>query len=381
MTAFQQAFAVGSDWRALIADVATQLASEDTPPNGPPRGLGFIYATEPLATHYSDIVTTLKERTGVAQWVGCVGLGVCGVANGQVTELHDEPAVSVLVAPWSGDMFQVFDTLATPDAVQPLLAGDWAAAHGPVFGVAHGDPRNRHIAAIVEALPQTGDGYFVGGLTALADTPVQVAGLPTGGGLSGALIAADVPVRATLSQGCSPIGPLHRVTSGERSIIAGLDDRSALDVLKDEVGDVLARDLNRIGGYIHVAKPVPGSDTGDYTVRNLVGIDPDGGMIAVGDDVAIGDTLMFVRRDPETAQQDFNTKLEDLKRRLDGYEIKAGLFVSCIARGVNMFGEAGREAEMVQEVLGEFPLAGVYANGEICGNRMYGYTGVLSVFL
>jgi len=152
-------------------------------------------------------------------------------------------------------------------------------------------------------------------------------------------------------------------------------------VLKEDVGDVLARDLNRIGGYIHVAKPVPGSDTGDYTVRNLIGIDPDGGMIAVGDDVAIGDSIMFVRRDPETAQQDFQAKLEALKDRLGAQPIQAGVFISCIARGVNMFGEAGREAAMVHEILGAFPMTGVYANGEICGNRMYGYTGVLSVFL
>lgn len=377
MTAFRQAFSAGPDWRALVADVSRQIA-DDTVMAG---GLGFVYVTEPLAPHFSDIVTTLKARTGVSDWVGCVGLGVCGFAAEGPVEIHDEGALSILIAPWTKDQFQVFDTLPTPAAVRPLMGGSWVAENGPVFGVAHGDPRNRHIATIVAALPQSGDGYFVGGLTALADTPVQVSGLPTGGGLSGVLIAAEIPVRVTLSQGCSPIGPLHRVTSGERSIIAGLDDRVALDVLKEDVGDVLARNLKRIGGYIHVAKPVLGSDTGDYTVRNLVGIDPEGGVIAIGDDVAIGDTIMFVRRDPESAQQDFRARLEDLKRRLDGQAIKAGLFVSCIARGANMFGEAGREAGMVQDILGPFPMAGVYANGEICGNRMYGYTGVLSVFL
>ncbi len=185
----------------------------------------------------------------------------------------------------------------------------------------------------------------------------------------------------TLSQGCSPIGPLHRITSCERSIIATLDDRSALDVLKEDIGEVLAKDLSRIGGYIHVAMPVSGSDTGDYTVRNLVGIDPNGGMIAIGADIEVGDAIMFVRRDPGAAQVDFAERLEDLKKRIGDSQVRACLFVSCIARGANMFGESGREVGMIRDILGEFPMTGFYANGEICGNRMYGYTGVLSVFL
>jgi small ligand-binding sensory domain FIST len=377
MTAFRSALATGPDWRGVLAGAAQQLEAQDTAPTG----LGIVYATEPMAPHFADIVATLKERTGIRHWTGCVGLGVCGTSGLDVGEYHDEGALSVLVTPWAADSFRVFDSLTTPDAVAPALNDAWVKANGPVFGFAHGDPRNRHVAAIVEALPQAGDGYFVGGLTALADTPVQVAGLPTGGGLSGAFVAAHVPVMVTHSQGCSPIGPMHRISSAERSIIAALDDRPALQVLKEDVGEVLARDLRRIGGYIHVAMPVPGSDTGDYTVRNLVGLDPDGGMIAVGDNVDIGDTIMFVRRDPETAQADFHARLADLKQRIGGQPIKGGVFVSCIARGANMFGEAGREARMISDVLGEFPLAGFYANGEICGNRMYGYTAVLSVFL
>ena len=36
---------------------------------------------------------------------------------------------------------------------------------------------------------------------------------------------------------------------------------------------------------------------------------------------------------------------------------------------------------MIREELGAFPLAGFYANGEISHNRLYGYTGVLALFL
>lgn len=373
MTDFVSALATGPDWKTIVADVGGQLSG------GPSQtgGIGLIYATEPLADHFSDIVLTLRERTGVKHWVGCIGMGVFGPA----AEYHDEPALSVLMTPWSEDSFRVFPSVSSPEALRETFSSDWASDNAPVFGVAHGDPRNHQVGALVEALPAAGNGYVVGGLTSLADTSVQVADEPTGGGLSGVLLAADVPVMVTHSQGCSPVGPFHRVTAGDRSIVEGLDNRPAVDVLKEDIGEVLARDLNRIGGYIHVAMPVSGSDTGDYTVRNLVGIDPNGGMIAVGDDVAIGDRLMFVRRDPDSAQKDFRDRLMDLKTRIGTAPIRGGLFVSCVARGAAMFGEAGREAGLIQDILGDFPLTGFYANGEFCGNRMYGYTGVLSVFL
>ena len=36
---------------------------------------------------------------------------------------------------------------------------------------------------------------------------------------------------------------------------------------------------------------------------------------------------------------------------------------------------------MIQDLLGDFPLVGFFANGEIYNGRIYGYTGVLTLFL
>jgi small ligand-binding sensory domain FIST len=35
---------------------------------------------------------------------------------------------------------------------------------------------------------------------------------------------------------------------------------------------------------------------------------------------------------------------------------------------------------MIRKTLGDFPLTGFFANGEIHHNRLYGYTGVLTLF-
>jgi small ligand-binding sensory domain FIST len=55
--------------------------------------------------------------------------------------------------------------------------------------------------------------------------------------------------------------------------------------------------------------------------------------------------------------------------------------VSCLARGPNLFGDDSEELKTIREALGDVPLVGFFANGEISNNRLYGYTGVLTLFL
>ncbi|MGY9016087.1 MAG: FIST C-terminal domain-containing protein, partial [Rhodospirillales bacterium] len=89
--------------------------------------------------------------------------------------------------------------------------------------------------------------------------------------------------------------------------------------------------------------------------------------------------VMFVRRDPDSAQEDLVNKVEIIKNRLDGM-IRGAIYYSCIARGANMFGEEGRELALIQECLGDIPLIGYYAGGEFSNARLYSYTGVLTLF-
>jgi small ligand-binding sensory domain FIST len=126
---------------------------------------------------------------------------------------------------------------------------------------------------------------------------------------------------------------------------------------------------------------VAGSDTGDYLVRNLTGIDPGKGWLAIGAQVETGDRIMFTRRDRQGAEQDLQRMLDDLARRAGGQPIKGGVYCTCVARGPNLFGDDSEELKAIRATLGDFPLVGFFANGEICNNRLYGYTGVLALFL
>ena len=83
-----------------------------------------------------------------------------------------------------------------------------------------------------------------------------------------------------------------------------IDGRPALAVFIEDIGPELAQDPRRLGGVIFAGLPVPGSDTGDYLVRNLMAIDPRPGWVVLGAEVAPGDQILFCRRDPDSARAD-----------------------------------------------------------------------------
>ena len=151
-------------------------------------------------------------------------------------------------------------------------------------------------------------------------------------------------------------------------------------MLKDDIGEVLARDLSRLGGYVHAAVPVAGSDTGDYLVRNLIGTDPAKGWLAISGSFAPGDLVMFVRRDPKSAITDLREMVTRVAQRA-GEAPGAAVYHSCVGRGPNQFGPGSVELRIIREALGDLPLVGFFGNGEISHDRLYSYTGVLTLLL
>ncbi len=369
--AFRAAQVRGSDWKAAADACLAQLSPLPAGAN-----LGFVYATEPLATELPRILDVLREGSGVADWVGSVALGVC--ATGQ--EYYDEPALVVLVVALPEDSYRIFGPEVTTSTKLAEANGQWLERVQPMVGIVHGDPRQPSLPETVESLSREASLFFMGGLSSARGGLKQVAGGIVEGGLSGVLLAPQIEMVTGLTQGCSPIGPVRRATSTRDGVLMELDGRPALDCFKEDIGELLSRDLRKIGGLIFAGRPVRGSDTGDYMVRNLVSIDVERGWVRIADDLAPGDPVLFCRRDPRSATIDMERMLTDLKRRAGGPP-KAGLYFTCVARGPNIFGENSGELGMIREILGDFPLVGFFGNGEISHDRLYGYTGVLALFV
>lgn len=365
----------GSDWASCAKACLADLGA--VPPDA---NLAFLYATDLLADDLTSLLAFLRGKTGIEHWVGSVGLGIA--ADG--LEIYDRPAAVILLAALPEDSFRVFAPLGNGADDGGLAAfkrdnNDWLARHEPVFGVAHGDPRTRALDEILSAFNAMTSAFLVGGLTASRGGLPQISGAVTEGGLSGVLFDPGIRVAVGLTQGCAPIGDIRTVTAMGDGAIEELDGRPALEVFKEDIGELLAHDLRRVAGYIFAGFPISGSDTGDYLVRNLTGIDPVRGLIQVAEHMEIGRRVVFCRRDHDTARADLRRMLKDVKRRA-GAHPKAALYFSCVARGRNLFGEQSEELKLIQAELGDLPLAGFFANGEISNDRLYSHTGVLAVF-
>ena len=71
----------------------------------------------------------------------------------------------------------------------------------------------------------------------------------------------------------------------------------------------------------------------------------------------------------------------DGAKRRAGDNPRGGVYFSCLGRGPNTFGEQSAELMRIRAALGDVPLVGFFCNGEISHDRLYAYTGVLSLFL
>ena len=136
-----------------------------------------------------------------------------------------------------------------------------------------------------------------------------------------------------------PIGPVRRIDEARDNVVMAIDGRPALDVFREDIGPELAQDLRRVGGVIFAGLPVTGSDTGDYLVRNLMAIDPSQGWIVLGAEVSPATRPRSPPR-PRKREAGFDAHGQQLAGRLSGPP-KAGLYVSCVARGASLFGDEG----------------------------------------
>lgn len=363
-TPFKFAHAAQADWTQAAQDCMTQLGAIPAAAT-----LGFLYVADAFAGELDAILAFFRSATGVPHWTGSVGVGVCATG----VEYLEEPALAVMLGEFAPADFSMLPVLRTPRDIEARPADAY-------FAVVHGDPANNRIQELIDSLSaHVTSGFVVGGVSSARGETAQICDGVVSGGLSGVLFSERVKLATRLTQGISPLGPRHRITAANRNIVGSLDHRPALDVMKEEIGEVLARDLRRAAGYIFVGLPVRGSDTGDYLVRNILGVDPQNNLVAIGEHVGLGDELLFCRRDQQTAEDDLLRMLAAIKAQLNA-PIRGGVYYSCLGRGRHMFGTPNRELGLIRDALGEVPLVGFFANGEISHSRLYGYTGVLTLF-
>ena len=347
--------------------------------------LGIAYATEACAERIGEVLTRLRTALPAVQWSGSIAHGVIG----RGFESDGGCAIALLVTDFAPGRWALFSDS------RPIGFD----AHGALV---HADPRAGDIAELLrETAARVRGGDCFGGVGAAGPTRgAQIAGHVVAGGLSGVAFDASVRRLSRVTQGCAPIAGEHVVSSCSAHYIESIDGEPALDVLLADLGVPADARASRDGDEILRAMPLerlragllvglsdarlrrtPGF--GDFLVRNLVGIDPRHRVLAVAATPAKGERLVFCTRSREAARADLVRVCTELREEIeaDALVIGAVHYVSCVARGEALFGAPGVEAGIIAHHLGDPPLVGLFANGEFRGDRLYAYSGVLTVFV
>ena len=437
MKLFPMGHATHPQWRFAVALVVAQLRAQmDLPDYASAPTLGLLYITDHYANDAQALLEAISgELPEVTDWAGTVGVGVS--ANN--AEYFDEPALSVMLLDIPADQYRVFSGVAPLPAYPGASPGDFSAHTALV----HADGQTHELAGLLEEMAsRTESGYLFGGLCASRSAQVQFAvggdgnmagqGAASGvfgGGLSGVAFGSGVALLSRVTQGCQPVGAVHAITEARDNVVLQLDGLPALDVLLDTLevsldGDpqpALRKVQATLAGLTDVGEQPHGQHrTGhfgtDTRVRHIVGLDGTRRGVALADKVEEGMRLAFCQRNVAAARSDLMRICAEVREELSPEEhlvpptsplldaaptaqgsqdgsaergasvptaqrICGAIYVSCSGRGGPHFGGPSAELQIVRHALGDVPLTGFFAGGEIAHHHLYGYTGVLTVFL
>jgi small ligand-binding sensory domain FIST len=282
---------------------------------------------------------------------------------------------------------------------------------------------------------RTASGYVFGGLTGSRGASAQFAlssagtmgaqGAASGvfhGGLSGVAFGNDVGLVSRVTQGAQPVDEERTITAVDGNLVLKLNDQPALDVLLerfqlslDDLQGTVARLRTTLVGLSDpldvpphrspepVALRVSGQFGADVRVRHIIGLDTARRGIAIAENTTAGTRMAFCERNVQAARADLTRVCAEVREELEPEErslslatslaasdteatphparrIAGAIYVSCSGRGGPHFGSPSAELQIVRRALGDVPLVGFFAAGEVAHHRVYGYTGVLTVF-
>jgi small ligand-binding sensory domain FIST len=198
-------------------------------------------------------------------------------------------------------------------------------------------------------------------------------------------LRGGVRLHSIVSQGCRPIGDPHAITGACENVVSTIGSVSAYDRLSESFESLDPEDKARAAGNLFVGlalnEYVDEFKTGDFLVRNLIGVDSNSGKMELAAYPRIGQTLQFQLRDRHSAHEELQQILKKAARK----KIRpfAALSFLCGGRGSGLFGAPHHDAVCIREQFGAIPNVGLFCNGEVgpIGDRnfVHGYTAVIGL--
>jgi hypothetical protein len=192
------------------------------------------------------------------------------------------------------------------------------------------------------------------------------------GGISYALLSGKAQASWAISHGLVPIGGERIVTRSKGNVIYEIDDKPAVEVLKEHLPEQALteeRDWMRYAISLALCFRAPSHmKDEEYVVRGVPALRMADGSIIVQTEVSEGTSVWFSSRDKEKMITGLDRMARQIKEQLGGEKPKLVFQFECLTRGKTML----REQEKLQllkrfrqSVDPEAPWAGFYTIGEI----------------
>ncbi len=356
--------------------------------------LGLVFMVPAWFPHARQVLEILQVHAQVPLLVGCssgslitdgleleedAGL-VLGLYHLPGAELKAFHFTQAHVEEANGPAFWHLESGVTPEATQGWLVfldpfhldserwlNGWNEAFPglPVLGGCASGENTEQLAQVY----LNGEVYEEGGVAVAVGGALRLAGV--------------------ISQGCTPIGETWTITKAEQNLIQEIANRPAYQVLAETFVQLPPEQQKRAQHNLFIG--LVGNEyqeefhRGDFLVRNLLGGDPNSGVLAVGALPRPGQTVQFQCRDAAAATEDLKLLLEQAREKFRGATVYGGCLCSCNGRGHRFFGVPNHDAALVQQYLGPLGLTGFFCNGEIgpvgAKNFVHGYTASLALFM
>jgi len=387
---------------AVAHDIAAQM-------QGYAIDLALAFVSPHHAAHFLELPAAVARAMPHRTLVGCSAGGVIGGGH----EVEQRPGLAVVAA-------HLPEVTVTPihmdgDAL-PDLDGSprsWQEAIGvpadptPHFIVLVDPftfPAEDFLAGLDYAYPES---RKVGGIASAAQRPGQnvlyAAGQVHRAGAVIVALAGNLTIDTVVAQGCRPIGKPMLVTRAERNILLKLDGKPPLEVIQELVEELSAADrrLAQRALFLGIVTDalITEPRAGDFLVRNIIGVDPERGALAIGEILEEGQLVQFQLRDAAAAAEDLRELLGRAGAAPAGaapadaaptgdtpaHPVPRGaLLFSCLGRGVGLFGRPDHDTELFRRRFEGVPVGGFFANGEIgpvgASTHLHGYTSAFGIF-
>jgi len=360
-----------------------------------PADLALVFASASFASDLPRLLPLLQQRLRAEHWLGCLGGGVVGTGSDAIPhELEQEPALSVTLLHLPGAHVHPFvlDGTNLPDLDGP--ADPWQLQVGAAGSGLHSmlllvDPTCQAINDLINGLDYAyPDAVKVGGLAAAHSAPhgSLLSGSEVRQGAVGCLLSGAWGLDPVVAQGCKPIGPVLEVEQAQRNVVLQVSEgqrrSSPVAALQAILSGLSPQEREQVRHSLFLGVGQSSFSLGHsdaepaFLVRNLIGVDPRNGAVAVGERMRVGQQVQFQLRDGPSSHAELCQLLDAQSQRQS--EPLAALLFACLGRGEGLHGHADGDVNPCRERFAQVPIAGAFCQGEIGpvagSTHLHGYT-------